>query len=576
MLTRLVLENIAIIASLNVEFQRGLNAVTGETGAGKSLIVEAIQRVFDKSGQRGGSAGGRQWLRQGASRGRIELTFDLQRLRDNEALMAVLAEAGVEILPDETDMTVSREFTASGSRSRINGSQVTQEWMGQLGGLFLEIYGQHDLHNLFTASRQRDLLDSLGGEPMRHLRQEVRTTFRSFQQLGRQRDALRQAQADRLKQRDYLQYQVDEILNAEIIDADEDVRLQQERDRLANRVQLSQAAQQVLTLLTGFDHPDAVSMLSLLGQIQKQIGSSQALEPKFQGWGEQLGESQAMLKEVGHEIQDYLARLEMNPERMQEIIDRLDTLERLKRKHGGTLEAVMKTATELEAQLDGLQGDENRLAEIEDAWQETESRFTYLAQALHELRDRLAGTLAETVSHELADLMMPGARFEIELTPQAPGEAGSDEVRFLFSANPGEPVRPLQAVASGGELARLMLALKIHTAHSDAVPTLILDEVDTGMSGKAARAVGEKLAQLQAQCQLIVVTHQPIVAAQASWHIHLQKRLQEGRVEVAASPLVHAESRKTILSQLASGFDAADEATTQFVSQLLATSQTAS
>lgn len=563
MLVRLALQNIAIIESLELAFQGGLNVITGETGSGKSLILDAIQRVFERRGSP------KDLLRQGASRGRIELTFDLHHIHNRAQILVVLDEAGVELLPDEFELVVARELTPTSSRARVNGVQVPLELMERLGPLILEIYGQHDLHTLFSAARQRDLLDNFGGESLLKVRQEVRKAFRDIQSLKNQLLRLKAQQQEQDRQLDFLSFQVREIAQAEIADLDEDTRLQQERDRLAHCEHLQKTALQAGHLLTASDDYEAPAILKLLGQLQKTLSAGQGIDPRFARWHEQVAEAEEQLRLVAHELYTYGEQMDTRPERIHEIVERLDVLEKLKRKYGGTLEAVLKTATELEARLDGLQQSEAQIGELEAHLAQLESRYQNLCNMLTELRKNIAQHLEGAVQQELQALMLPAAQFGILLEYSEPSETGQDAVTFMFTANPGEPLKPLAKVASGGELSRLMLALKIQTAHADALTTLILDEIDTGLSGVTVRAVAEKLQLLQNQCQVIVVTHQPIVAAKAPWHLHVQKRLLPNDVEVTASPLISKTQRKAVLSQLASGFTQSDAVTARFIEQLL-------
>ncbi len=563
MLIRLTLQNIAIIETLDLEFQGGLNVLTGETGSGKSLILEAIHRVFDKR------TSPKDLLRHGTSRGRIEITFDLSRIHNRQQIEALLQEAGVELLPEENELVLGREFSLSSSRCRVNGCQVPLDLMARLGTLVMEIYGQHDLHDLFSTARQRDLLDNLGGDPLLKLRQEIRQTFRGLQKLKAEMNALRQQQQDQERQIDFLTFQIQEIAQAELMAPDEDEGLQKERERLTHCETLRQAVLASNYVLQGDDHGETPSVFKLLGQIQKTLSHGTALDPQLNRWYESMAEIQEQLRSIAHEFSHYESSLDSRPERMQEIVDRLDTLEKLKRKYGGSLESVLKTAVSLEAQLEALQQNDIYLTQLETQCQNEESRYTQLCLALSELRQKLAQSLEETISEELKTLMLPAAQFQIQIIPSPATENGQDQITFLFSANPGEPLKPLSQVASGGELARLMLALKIQTAHADSLTTLVLDEIDTGMSGLAVRTVAEKLCALQHHCQIIVVTHQPIVAAKAQWHLHVQKHLHQDKVEVNVHPLTHREERKTVLSQLASGFTEGDAITAQFIEQLL-------
>lgn len=563
MLVRLSLENIAIIEAIELEFQAGLNVITGETGSGKSLILDAIQRVFDKR------TSPKDLLKHGTTRGRIELTFDLSRIYNRKLVGALLAEAGVELIPGETDLVLSRDIMPSGSRCRVNGYAVPLEVMEKLGMLILEIYGQHDLHVLFSSARQRDLMDNLGGDPLLKVRAEVRQTYREFQKLKAELETLRQQQHDRDRQLDFLSFQVQEIVQAEIAGVDEDERLKQERDRLSHVEHLRKASLQALHLLTADDDFEAPSVMKQLGQVQKTFNHGLSMDAAFEPWCEQLATVSETLRNLVHELCHYTETLDMRPERMTEIVDRLDLLEKMKRKYGGSLEAVLKTAAELEAQLDRLQQAETHISDLEKQVQAVEARHYQLCLTLTDLRKRVADALESSVIKELQEMLLPAAQFEVLFQPVPPSELGQEQTLFMFSANPGEPLKPLSQVASGGELSRLMLSLKIQTAHVDQLSTLILDEIDTGLSGMTVRTLAEKLQTLQQHCQLIVVTHQPIVAAKAPWHLHVQKHLKADGVDVSVVPLVKMEHRKAVLSQLASGLSTDNKVTAQFVEQLL-------
>ncbi len=564
MIYRLVLHNIAIIEDMELVFRPGLNAITGETGSGKSVMLDAIQRIFQKK------SSSKELLRHGASRGRVEVTFDLRHVHQRDGLMRILDDAGIELLEDEHELILGREFTSSSSRCRINGYPVPYEVMDRLGALLLEIYGQHDLHHLFSSSRQRDLLDNLGGAPLESLRQEVRQTYRLWQKRCQELEEAKVLQEERERQLDFLNYQISEITQAEITSVDEDAQLQLERQRLANSEQLCRLVLQTRYALSDdIGQEGTTSVLDGLNQAKRALNSGISIDTALSDWYERLQGVQETLRDLVDEMSRYAESLEMRPERLQEIVDRLDLLEKLKRKYGGTLEGILKTAAELEVQLDTLQAVEQRMTHLEEERVQLEYRYYELSTALTEMRQRIARALEGAIQEELASLMLPAAQFQIDLAAGPPSESGQDQVTFMFSANPGSPLRPLSQVASGGELARLMLALKIHTAHSDGLTSLILDEIDTGMSGVTLRAVADKLQALQSRCQIIVVTHQPIVAAKAPHHIHLKKQLHEDRVEVVATILSDTEARTSVLSQIASGYTTQDKVTSEFIEQLL-------
>lgn len=564
MLVRVSLENFAIIEALELSFQPGMNVITGETGSGKSLVLDAIQTVFEKR------FSPKEFLRHGTQRGRVELIFALSGIHNCAEIQALLDEIGVDLFPDEGELMLARDFTATGSRCRINGCQVPAEAMERVGALVLEIYGQHDLHSLFSSARQRDMLDNLGGEPLLSLKHEVRQTFRQLQQVRTHLEELRTRQQDRERQLDFLSYQLQEIAQAEIIDPHEDLALQLERERLKHSDALNQTAEQVVHLITADGDYDVYCALSLLGKAQKVMNQGASLDSALEAQSEKLQGIQEELRTLAYELAQYQENLESDPQRLHEIIDRLDTLEKLKRKFGGSLEEVLSTATRLQAEWEALDKSEASMTALESEFEALENRYLDLSQGLSELRHAVSKRLKTAVQAELESLMLPAATFDIDIQPAGqPSEIGQDQVKFLFSANPGEPLKPLAQVASGGEMSRLMLALKIQTAHADALTTLILDEIDTGMSGITVRAITEKLQTLQQTCQLIIVTHQPILAAKAGWHLHIQKYLGDDSVTVNALTLTDEHSRKVILSRLASGFAENDAVTAQFVEQLL-------
>lgn len=564
MLTRVVLQNIAIIEGLSFTLEPGFTAITGETGSGKSLILDAIWRVFDKKNSP------KNLLRHQAERGVVELTFHLGRLRQKSAVLAILESSGVTLFPQEEEIVLSREITPAGSRCRVNGALVPVDTMDKLGELLLEIYGQHDLHHLFSNAKQRDLLDNMGGVPLLEIKKQVRETYRQISQLQQTLQEQQQRQADRLRQLDFLDYQIAEIRAAEIADPQEDERIKAERDRLAHAEQLIRQLEQACQYLT--DDPDfeTQSAASLVAKAQKPLNQAVQVDASLEPIYEQVALVEESLKSIRETIRAYQAQIDLSPERIQTLVERLDVLEKLKRKYGGSLETVISTCEKYEAELTELQQLEDRFSHLESDLQAAQAQYTMLANALTDLRQKTAAHLQQAISNELAALMLDKAQFEISLPPSDISESGQEAVVFLFSANPGEPLKPLAQVASGGELSRLMLALKIQTAHADGIGTLILDEIDTGISGMTVRAIAEKLLALGQQCQILAVTHQPIVAAKAPNQVHVQKQMLPNDVVVTAMPLTDKRQRQTVLAQLTAGQAGLDDATQAMLEQLLA------
>lgn len=562
MLNRVTLENIAIIDSLTVDFAPGINIITGESGSGKSILLDGIQRVFERRIKPA------DLLKHGQVKGRMELEFNMTALGNREAVLQVLEVAGVDPF-EEGVLIVSRELSPTGSRCRVNGAMVSAEVLESLGNALVEMYGQHDLNALFSTAKQRDLVDACGGDPVRTARQAVRESYALWQQAKTQLEHTEQAQLDRERQLDLVTWQLDEIAKAQVTDAEEDDQLKAERERLSHVDSLRKSLGQTVALLAGDDGYETSDVMSLLQKAQKTMSASVALDSALGPQSDQVDGVLEEVRTVAHSLSRYVENLNASPERLAEIVDRLDVLEKLKRKYGGTLASVMDTELRLVDEHNRLMAMETELERLTEAVAETQAQFLAQCAMLTELRTRIAAQLATQIEPELKTLHMPAATFEIALTPCDPGESGQEQITFLFSANPGEPLRPLGQVASGGELARFMLALKLHTAHAGSVGTLILDEIDTGMSGLTVRTLADKLAGLSNACQMIVVTHQPIMAARGDRHLHVEKILLPDSVCVMAEPLETPQARTAVLSRLATGFADQDETSQQFVRQLL-------
>lgn len=569
MLKRLTLENIAIVDALEVSFEGGLTVITGETGAGKSIMIEAVAMAF------GAKAPAKDILRTGSPRGRIELLLDLSALKDPEPVRRFLSDQALELLPEETELLISREFTPTASRCRVNGTPVTREVLDALRPYFLDCHGQHELTGLFHRSVQRACLDGLGGESLKQIKIQVARAFQKWQ-LARQKLTRHQADQQSFQsKKDFLTFQLNELMEADLNDPDEDSHTQIELERLTHGEKLRQSTAQAVELLSEGDYEKSPAITELLARVQKIIAEGArvdvTLTPLLERATGLYEESRALALDLGGYHED----LESDPARINVLVDRLDLLEKLKRKYGPTLAEVLSTRDRLSEELASQEAGENNLEALEAACAEAETALIALTAQLSEARIRVADSLKSLLEEQLRSLALPSAMFDIVFHPTPPGMDGGEEVEFLFSANPGEPLRPLAKVASGGELSRFLLALKVLTAESGTMQTLIFDEIDTGMSGNAAKSVGEKLLALARHLQVLVITHQPIVAAMGDHHLHVQKRVVEDeagenpRVQVEAVNLQEKEKRLAVLSRLASGIDTDDEAVENYILRLL-------
>lgn len=574
MLKRLVIQDIAIVDHLSVPFQGGLTVVTGETGAGKSLLVDCLTWVF---GQRGSA---KTWVKHGAARGRVEVAFARQPYEKHPTVEQVMTDIGLELWPEDQELIFVREMSASSSRYRFNGVGVSRDQMIMLRDVFLQTVGQHEVHDLFSSVQQRQLLDQLGGQPIDSIKQTLRQIYEQWRQACQELDALMMQAQDRDKQLDWVRFQLDEITQAQLVDPLEDEHLKHQRDALANQEDLIKASATIHGMILGTDDPDQPSVLTQLNRLQRVLHpvSKQTTTGPMATWQDQLRDMEAQLHLIAQEAMSYKERLECSPEDLDRIVERLDVLEKLKRKYGPSLETVIKTAVSLEQELEGLETSDQRLQDLLAQRQTLRTQYDELAQTLSELRQGLAQQLVGSLQAIFTQLQLPYAQFEVAFQSTAPSADGVDGVTFLFSANPGDPIKPIQQIASGGELARILLALKVINPVSQeggqpAIhPVIVLDEADTGMSGLTLRAVAEQLVQLSERMQLIVVTHQPIVAAQGQHHVHVIKGVTPEGVKVQVQTLATPQERAAVLSRLASGLEQGDnqgQAATAFIEALM-------
>jgi DNA repair protein RecN (Recombination protein N) len=567
MLKQLLIKNIAIIESLSLDFKAGLTVITGESGSGKSILLDAIALAF------GARVSPREVLRNGAERGQVELLFDLGKLTENPEFQAFLAGQGIALNPDETELLLSRELTMGGSRSRINGVPVPREVLEQLRPWVIDLHGQHELTSLFHRDSQRAYLDALGGSEVAYCKRQVAAAYDEWLSLRQQLENLERNREQIEQQRDFMVFQLQELQAADLTNPDEDVETKQAIETLAHAEKLIQVALQGAAALCEGD-AQGPAMLDQLSRLEKRLNEGARHDPFLEALAERLQGAVAELRELAAELSRYADRVEANPQRLAELTERLDLLEKLKRKYGPTLAAAIQKRAELEEALETIELGAQNADALKAALQDKEARLESLCRKLSELRLQAATNLKTRLMEQLQVLALPAAAFDIRFEPTPCSRHGAENVEFLFSANPGEPLRPLAKVASGGELSRFLLALKVLTAENDGLLTLIFDEIDTGISGPTAKAVAEKLAELSLHLQVLTITHQPMIAAMGRQHWHVEKMLiaspegQEG-VTVMVQALEENESeRLKVLSRLVSGFETGDAAAEQFIRRL--------
>jgi DNA repair protein RecN (Recombination protein N) len=525
MLISLQIENFALVDQLDLEFSAGLNVLTGETGAGKSIILDALDAAL------GGKISSRA-IRTGADRALIEATFDL-----DPSLIHWLSEQQIELVDDMT-LVCSREVISGRgsvrSRSRINGVLINKQQMESLRGRLLEITAQGQTLQLGQPALQREWLDGFGGVALQQQREVVAAAYHAMQQAAQALEKRRQFEQQRLQQLDLFEYQAKELSAANLTDADELDQLEQERQRLSHSVELQQQSYRVYQAIYQNDH-GTFACADLLGAAEGILTDMLRYDPQLQSVLDMVMEALAQVEAAGREINAYGESLETDPERLQAVEERLVHLKQICRKYGPTLTEAIAYSQQVQRELADLSGGGQSLAVLEKAHQQCQTELERASTQLTKLRQTAADQLEALLVKELKPLAMDKVQFKVEIAPSPPSAAGADRIAFLFSPNPGEPLQPLAETASGGEMSRFLLALKACFSQVDAVGTMVFDEVDVGVSGRVAQAIAEKLHQLGQQHQVLCVTHQPIIAAMADSHFRVDKQVIDPAAEAAGS-----------------------------------------
>ncbi|MEL6927528.1 MAG: DNA repair protein RecN [Cyanobacteria bacterium J06600_6] len=564
MLVNLKINNFALVDSLELNLDNGLSVLTGETGAGKSIILDAIDMVL------GGKANSRM-IRTGSDRSTIEATFQISSNLNNW-----LEEQEIDPL-DEDTLVCSREIvvgkTNLRSRSRVNGVLVNRQLMADLRSRLVEITAQGQTVNLLIAEQQRHLLDAYGGKTLGKQLSQVSIAYGAAQSAKRALDKRIQSEQELLQRQDLLKFQLKDLDEAELTDANELEELEQERDRLSHVVELQQLSNQAYQMLYEGNN-DAPAGADLLGNAESCLMEMTEYDTELAPILEMVQSGLAQIVEAGQQINSYSNGLEADPERLSEIETRIRQLKNVCRKYGPDLADAIALYEQLKSELALISGGGQSIAALESAYQLALTQLTQDCDKLTQLRQKAAKKLEKQLVKELKPLAMDKVVFECHLEPSMPTAMGADKVVFYFSPNAGESIQPLSVIASGGEMSRFLLALKAcFTGTEDSSGTLIFDEIDAGVSGKVAQAIAEKLHQLGKQHQVLCVTHQPLIAAMANGHFKVEKTIVEEtnssqkqngnsladiRTVVRVKPLANHQVRAEELAQITGGDDAED------------------
>ena len=545
MLQLLSISNIALIDDLRVEFDGALNLLTGETGSGKSIIVDALGVLI----------GGRftsELLKSGTERGSIEGLFSLT---PSPQLETLLENSGLQ---NGDELIVRRELSATGrNKIFINNQLATQALLRDLRPFLVDIHGQGDQQTLFDPDTHLELLDSFAGHTT--LRAEVAEAYEHMGVLQRELAALRKDSAEKFQLADTLQFQIAELERAQL-SLGEDERLEEERRRLSNVEKLTTLCQSSYSRI--YEDDDAA--LARLRQTLKEVEELSEYDSNFRDYLEGLESARAVLEDLSFALRDFSDKLEFSPARLATIEDRLAELSRLKRKYGGSIEAALGHLAQAQDRLRQIETSDEREQQLTGELEIAQQQYFARARKLHKQRLRAAKALEKVVEEGIAEVAMENARFQVQVNGDETdveriGPTGIDQVEFYFSANVGEEVKPLARVASGGEASRLMLVLKTVSNASEFPRTIVFDEIDAGIGGRVSEAVGIKLKKLSQTNQVLCVTHQPQIARFADNHLVVQKEAIDGRTSVSVYKLDRA-GRVEEIARMLTGAEITDSA----------------
>ncbi len=570
MLTELRIQNFAIIDNLELKLGSGLILLTGETGAGKSIILDAVTMLI-------GGRAETTLVRAEAEYALVEGLFSLKG-PDKEAVNEILKRE--ELLDDENYVTLTREVRREGrSIARVNGRTVNVSLLKELGALLVDIHGQSEHLSLLDPRAHLGLLDRYAD--VDSALKEYRQGYHKLLAVRRELKELRQAQADAERRIEFLTYQAEEI-DAAKLKPGEDNELKVERDKLANAESLAEYVQQALTALDE-GTPESPAASDLVGQAARAMTGLSKLDATRSELSEQATSLDEMLAELVHSLRNYLEEIEFNPKRLEEVEERLNLIHSLSRKYGGSIEKVIASGEDARAQLENIGHASERIEELESEESALLKTLAEQGGSLSQKRQQAAGSLGESIEIELNDLRMAEAKFSVDFQtkidpdgiPVEDGKQlafdhnGYDRVEFLVAPNPGEGLKPLAKIASGGETSRLMLALKNVLARADEIPSLIFDEIDQGIGGRVGLVVGQKLWNLARNHQVFCVTHLPQLAAFGDQHYQVEKLLKGNRT-LTRVELLGGETRTLELAQM---LGEVGEGTLQSAHEILQTAQ---
>lgn len=543
MLVSLGIRNLAVIERVDVTLSEGFHVLTGETGAGKSMIVDALSLIA-------GGRGAQELIRSGADKAEVEAMFEPA---ERHPVWQACEELGIEVDASE-GLLIRREITSAGkSVARINGQLVNLTMLKQIGEHLINIHGQHEHQSLLRREQHIHLLDTFAGVEVTQVKEEYQELYRRYKALAQEVAEKKASRQEQLQRVDMYRLQSKEISDAKLVAGEEEQLLEQQR-KVANAEKLFQSVQLAYDAI--YEQHAALPKVDAARHAIDHILEFD--EATLAPLKEQLDSAYYQIEDVAFQLRDYRESIQFSPDEQERMEQRLDTLYGLRKKYGATVEDVIAYGASIEAQLHEIEDFDSLIEKAEQELKELERQVRTIGGQLSQLRRTAAETLSVAITEQLAQLQMEKAKLVVEVqAKEAWGPHGADDVEMMFSANIGEPLKPLVKIASGGELSRVMLALKTIFASLEAIPVLVFDEVDTGVSGRAAQAIAEKLAYIARTCQVFSITHLPQVACMADVHFLIEKSTEGGRTFTQVEAM-STERRTQELARMLGGVSVTD------------------
>lgn len=561
MLLNIVIRNYALIEELNIDLNKGLNVITGETGAGKSIVIDALTLLL---GQRGNKSN----IRHGARKMIVQGLFDIE---SNQGVKAKLTEFGIE--PEENRLILTREIDLNGKNvCRADGMIITVAQLREIGEHLIDIHGQHEHQSLFYKENHRQLLDAFGGEASEKLLKTIEQDAVTLKNLSMKIRELERDEREIERQKEMFQFELKEISEAELIDGEEE-RLDSEKRILVNSEHLFTASNEAYNLLNGSENDFTKALLSQLNDLEERLQDIAEIDENFTQYASVVESAYQDLENLSFELRRYIDHIDFDMNSLDEVEKRLALINRLKRKYGSSIQEILVYGKDLSEKLSGLENRDEQMESWHQEYRKILKDYEKKATALHDRRVELGDTFKHALEKELKDLAMEKTVVQVAVNREKKiiSPKGQDQVEFLIAVNPGVPPKPLRKIASGGEISRIMLSIKSIFGDRDRIQTMIFDEIDTGISGRTAQAVAEKIFELSKTHQIICITHLPQIASMADKHFLVEKRSDDAHVEVSFGPLDQSE-RENELARMLSGAQVT-ETTINHAREMLAMTQ---